>query len=280
MSQNRKIDEIPNVLKKSNIKVIVLSCSKTGTLGLYRAFKILGYKPYHAAEFIRSQDHTHKILFQEALEAEHNHFSGIKPYERTEFDKWFKDYDVIIEVSSYMPLQINRAYLDDPNVKFLLTEREPDKWAKSFNRQVGHMNDYLASIPISILRHFDKGLWYHWHFNALVYGLFSGMTKRGHPENEQILRQSYINYNNLVKILVPKERLRVIKLEEGLGWGELCDFLEISAPDMPYPNFDNHLEMVDELVGSLVKRALLKFMAVVMPMLGVGMWLTWRRWKK
>lgn len=250
---------------------------RNGTLGLYRAFKILGYRPYHAAEFMISQDNTYKIIFREALQAEHNHLSGIKPYGRVEFDKWFKDYDVLVEVPSYMPVQIINAYLDDPDVKFLLTEREPDKWVRSFNKQVGGMNDYLDTIPMSILKYFDSGLWQHWKFNGIVYGLFSGMTKRSYPENEQILRQNYINYNKLVKKLVPKERLRVIKLEEGLGWNELCDFLDVPLPDVKYPNFDEHMRVRDAFISSVTKRAIANLAAAALPVVAVSIWLMWRR---
>jgi hypothetical protein len=302
MPRERRIDDIPQPTEAPKIKAILLGCSKcdiillhfvqqrdancyyyairTGTLGLYRAFKILGYKPYHAAEFIQSQDNRDKIIFQEALLAEHNRFLGVQQYGRAEFDKWFQHYDAIIEVPSYMPLQIHNAYLSDPNVKFLLTERDPDKWVRSFNKQLGGMNDYLASFPMVILRHFDTDLWHHWNFNNLAYNLFSGTTKRGQPGNEQILRQNYVNYNNLVKKLIPKDRLRVIKLEEGLGWDELCDFLEVSRPNVPYPNFDDHLELRDTLVGNWVRRAILKFAAVITPIIGAGIMLAWRKWKQ
>ncbi|KAL7941903.1 hypothetical protein V8C42DRAFT_360592 [Trichoderma barbatum] len=278
MLQARKIDDIPQPAEKHKIKVIVLGCSKTGTLGLYRAFKILGYKPYHTAEFIQTQDHSHKIFFQEALLAESNRFSGIKPYERAEFDKWFQNYDSIIEMPCYMPVQIHNAYLSDPNVKFLLTERDPDKWVRSFNKQVGGMNDYLASTPMTILRHFDMGLWHHWRFNSLVYNLFSGTTKRSHPDNEQMLRQNYVNYNNLIKKLIPKERLRVIKLEDGLGWDEVCDFLEVSKPNVPYPTFDDHMELIGALIGKLIKAAVIKFTVVTASIVGIGSVFVWRKW--
>ncbi|KAL7933859.1 hypothetical protein V8C35DRAFT_42181 [Trichoderma chlorosporum] len=279
MLQKRKIDDVPTPLKKSPVKVIVLSCSKTGTLGLYRAFKILGYKPYHAAEFIQGPDHNHKIFFQEALLAENSRFSGVRPYSRAEFDKWFQQYDSIVEVPSYMPVQIYNAYCNDPDVKFLLTEREPDKWVRSFNRQVGGMNDYLASFSMTILKYFDMGLWHHWRFNTLVYNLFSGTTRRGHPENEQILRQNYVNYNKLIKELVPKEKLRVIKLEEGLGWDELCDFLEVSKPDVPYPNFADHMEIRDALVGQMIKRAMIKLSLMTAAIVGAVVF-GWKTWKK
>lgn len=178
-----------------------------------------------------------------------------------------------------MLVQILSAYLSDPSVKFLLTERDPDKWVRSFNKQVGGMNDYLASVPMTILRHFDVGLWHHWRFNSLVYDLFSGTTKRGHSENEQILRQNYVNYNHLVKKLIPEERLRVINLEEGLGWDELCDFLEVSRPSVPYPNFDDHMELRDATVKHLIHRALLKFTIVTASIVGAGVVFALKKWK-
>lgn len=36
---------------------------------------------------------SHMKIMQEALLASHNHFLGIKRYDRADFDKWFADYD-------------------------------------------------------------------------------------------------------------------------------------------------------------------------------------------
>lgn len=64
---------------------------RTGTLSLYQALKILGYRPYHGAEVV-ANGVSHLEIFEEALNAKY--FGVGKPYGKVEFDKWFADYDV------------------------------------------------------------------------------------------------------------------------------------------------------------------------------------------
>ncbi|KJZ74608.1 hypothetical protein HIM_05958 [Hirsutella minnesotensis 3608] len=84
----RLIDQFPEPAQPRRMKVVVASASRTGTLGLYHALKMLGYKPYHMIEALQNGS-THVNVFNEALRAEYNRFSGIKRYTKADFDKWF-----------------------------------------------------------------------------------------------------------------------------------------------------------------------------------------------
>jgi hypothetical protein len=64
---------------------------RNGTLGLYKAFKILGYNPYHFKTCFE-KDLPDLLLMTEAIEAKYHNIG--KPYGPEEFDKWFRDYDV------------------------------------------------------------------------------------------------------------------------------------------------------------------------------------------
>lgn len=75
------------------IKIVGMGTSRTGTLGIYKALKILGYRPYHMIEMCQGGIPQMKLC-QEAIEARFRPELGIQPYARTEFDKWFADYDV------------------------------------------------------------------------------------------------------------------------------------------------------------------------------------------
>ena len=55
--------------------------------------RILGFSPYHMTEACFSGP-VHMKILEEAVIAQHNRFSGIKRYERVDFDKWLSDYDV------------------------------------------------------------------------------------------------------------------------------------------------------------------------------------------
>jgi len=59
---------------------------------------------------------------------------------------------VIIEMPFFMLHEIIKAY---PDAKFLLTEREPEKWATSFFNTVGVAQARLKMFPISLFKYFD-----------------------------------------------------------------------------------------------------------------------------
>ena len=62
-------------------------------MGLFEAFHMLGYYPYHMVELGR-RGVSHIQVLEEAMKAHHDGFSPVKKCGRTDFDKWFADYDV------------------------------------------------------------------------------------------------------------------------------------------------------------------------------------------
>lgn len=56
--------------------------------------QILGYKAYHMFECVIVRGTEHMEICEEAVIAQNNRFSGIKRYDRADFDKWFADYNV------------------------------------------------------------------------------------------------------------------------------------------------------------------------------------------
>lgn len=83
------------------------------------------------------------------------------------------------------------AYVDDPDVKFILTERNPDKWVTSVNNTAGAMVDMPYQFPFSILKYFDATLYRFLSMNSLVYGAICGFTKPGDAENAKNVRKYY-----------------------------------------------------------------------------------------
>ena len=83
--------------------------------------------------------------------------------------------------------------MDDPDVRFILTERNPDKWVTSVNKTAGALLDMPYQFPFSILKYFDATLYRFLAVNELVYRALSGCTKPGDAENAQIMRKLYTN---------------------------------------------------------------------------------------
>lgn len=78
------------------------------------------------------------------------------------------------------------------------------------------------------------------------------------------------------KETIPADRLCLIRLEDGLGWEQVCPFLDKPVPDEPYPA-RNDPEMfkaiVEDFMNPCVRRATLRLSAVAVPALGVLGWM-------
>ena len=181
----------------------------------------------------------------------------------------------VAELASYVGMDAINAYADDPNVKFILTERDPDSWVRSFNNTVPFVVNMAESFPMNILKHFQSTMGQFFRLNVVMYEVWSNGTRLGDKGNTEIMRRNYVDYIDMVKSTIPKERLLVIKLEDGLGWEQICPFLEKDIPKEPYPSKNDpkeFQEMVGAWLGPKVKTAALKLGAVSVPILGVVAW--------
>ncbi|KAL4898226.1 hypothetical protein BDV59DRAFT_1628 [Aspergillus ambiguus] len=280
---SREIDRLAQPTTQKGMKVVVVSCSRTGTLGLHSAMAILGYTPYHMYEVLFVHGYPHMRLVREAVIAENNRFSGIKRYERPEMDKWLADYDCLIEIPPYIGLSALEGYIQDPDVKFILTERDPSKWVRSFNNTAGEAVKVADAFPMSVLKHFDAELGGFFGNAQLMYRAMSDGIDKGHPDNEAILRRNYIEYIRNVKKTIPSDRLLVVSLEDGLGWEQICPFLEKPIPNEPYPRA-NVQERFEEIVGEFLRprvtAAMLRLSALVVPPVAIAGYLGWRHFRR
>lgn len=70
--------------------------------------QILGFRTYHLVECIANRGLPHMEVFEEAVTAEHNSLSGIKKYDRADYDRWLGDYSV--SYISVMEGELEKAY--------------------------------------------------------------------------------------------------------------------------------------------------------------------------
>ncbi|KAI1127390.1 P-loop containing nucleoside triphosphate hydrolase protein [Nemania abortiva] len=263
----REIDTLPTPRHVKPKKLVVLSAPRTGTHGLYNALKLLGYKPYHMAEVLNVGAPAIRIM-NDGMKAELFHEGT--PYGREEFDKWFADYDVIIEMPFFMLKSTLKAY---PDAKFLLTERDPEKWAKSFMNTAGAAITSFSRLPMSVFRRFDSFTSHMHVFGGRILNYCTngyGVSEKG----RQALIENYKAYIAEVKRLVPPNQLQVFKLEDGFGWEELCPYLGVPIPEIPWPAL-NTPEEFHSIVRPKIQTAISKGMAGVTTIIAVaaiGIW--------
>ncbi|KAB8263007.1 P-loop containing nucleoside triphosphate hydrolase protein [Aspergillus pseudonomiae] len=276
---SRQIDRLPQPANKKKMKVVIASCSRSGTLGLLAAMRILGFSPYHMVEACFNGP-VHMMILEEAVIAQHNRFSGIKRYERAEFDKWLSEYDCFIELPSYLGTQALEVYAEDPDVKFILTYRDPDKWVTSMNNTVANVVRMATTFPMNILKHFDIILKRFLRLNQIMWWAISDGTNPGDRDNEARLRRNYVEYIKFAKSTLPKDRTLLIKLEEGLGWEQICPFLDLPIPDEKYPRGNEPEKfriLIENYLKPRIQLAVLKVGALAVTALGIVGYAWWRR---
>ncbi|OTB06452.1 hypothetical protein M426DRAFT_111065 [Hypoxylon sp. CI-4A] len=264
---SRLIDTLPTPAHVEPKKLIVLSAPRTGTHGLYQALKILGFKPYHMAEVLKNGPQAVQIM-TEGMDADL--FHNGTPYGRAEFDKWFADYDIIIEMPFFTLHSTLKAY---PNAKFLLTERDPEKWAKSYTNTAGKMSSQLQRFPMALFKYFDSFVFKMAYMGNRVLNYYTngyGLT----PEGQKYLVENYKNYIAEVKRLVPPEQLKVCKLEDGFGWDEICPYLGVPVPDAKWPSL-NTPEEFHQIAGPKFAKAFWKGLvsttSIAVPLVTAGL---------
>ncbi|KAK7947995.1 uncharacterized protein PG986_008881 [Apiospora aurea] len=298
---SRHIDSFPAPVAPKPKKLIVLSAPRTGTHGLYQALKVLGFKPYHMVEvFANGADHCR--FMTEGLQASAE--GTFAPYfadpgdggdidGRAEFDKWFADYDmwmvpwgydcslanillpprvqIIVEMPFFMVTEIVEAY---PDAKFLLTERDPDKWAKSWLNTIGPLTLKFSQFPTNILKHFSP--------LSRNMGVFAGVNRRLYfksDKNDEVAHRNlvahYKEYIAKVKEIVPPAQLKVCRLEDGFGWDEICPYLGVPVPadtEWPSRNQPEEFFTISDKALSTDHSKLTIAASVLAPLVAVGIW--------
>ncbi|KAJ5310638.1 uncharacterized protein N7443_003099 [Penicillium atrosanguineum] len=257
------------------MKVVVASPSRSGTLGLYRAMQILGYKAYHMFECVIVRGKDHMEICEEAVVAQNNRFSGIKRYDRVDFDKWFADYNCLVEIPSFVGPAIIEAYVEEPDVKFILVEREPTKWVTSLNNSGGKLIKTLHGFPLVFLKYFDVVLYRFITLNQTCFWSFSDGNNPNDPDFEVALHRNYAEYIEMVKRTVPADRILHIKLENGLGWEQICPFLGVPFPKEDYPDRnqpERFQAIAQDFLQPRITAAIARFAFVAVPSLGVIGW--------
>ena len=102
-------------------------------------------------------------------------------------------YKCVIEISSWLGTGFLEAYVDDPDIKFILTERNPDRWVKSMYSVMSSNLGMASSFPLNILRYFDRTIGHFLELNEVLYDAMAGGRKVSDPESQVNLRRYYVD---------------------------------------------------------------------------------------
>lgn len=203
------------------MEVIGAGFGRTGTSSLKVALERLGFGPcYHMEELLSNPSH---LSFWESV------VGG----EDVDWRGFFRDYGAAVDwpACSYYE-ELMEVY---PEAKVILTVRDPERWHASALRTIYE----ISNTRVSAFFFAVTGLFAP-RFGGLgrMTGdlIWSGTFHDRFEEREHALRVFH-DHTEEVKRTVPPERLLVYEVKE--GWGPLCRFLDVEAPEEPFPHLND-----------------------------------------
>lgn len=203
--------------------VIGAGVGRTGTYSMKLAINRLGLGPCHHMEAVLHDIPTHVPLWNDVL-------SG-RPDWRAVYQGFASAVDWPTACFFRELLQVY------PTAKFVLTTRDPEKWADSFAATIYKLIAEREQAPP------DKKTWLEMA-DAVI-------ARTGFPaglDHAQLAR-AYVAHNEAVKATIPPPQLLVYEVKD--GWEPLCRFLGVDAPDEPFPRTNHRAEFWDRVTGKI-----------------------------
>lgn len=230
------------------MKVIGAGFGRTGTTSLKAALETLGFGPsYHMTEVFTHPEH---VGFWEAA----------RRGERVNWRRFFEGYGVAVDwpaCSFYEELM--RAF---PEAPVILSVRDPERWYESVSGTIYQVRRASAGSAFTKTVFAFAGLFVPGVTGIvrLADGIVWDDTFEGRFEDKAHAIETFERHNEEVRRRVPPERLLVYDVKQ--GWGPLCDFLGVQAPNEPFPHLNDTAEMRRRLLGLAALSAALPVLAI------------------
>ena len=124
-----------------------------------------------------------------------------------------------------------------PKARFVLSLRDPSKWADSFGATIYKLLEGKDQAPQEMRAWLEMA-------SAVI-------AKSGFPaglERDELV-QAFNSHNEAVKETIPASQLLVFDVRE--GWGPLCNFLDVPVPEGEFPRTNHRVEFWDRVEGKI-----------------------------
>lgn len=205
------------------LRVLGSGFGRTGTMTMKVALEQLGFGPTHHMIEV-AQNPIQQALWKTAFQGQDVDWADA-------FDGFGSQVD--FPGAAYW----RETMIAFPEAKIIHTERPEEEWWASFDSTIGkslRMNDDLP-IPIELKSLFGA---VRDDLMAKVFGDFSDRSSA---------IAAYRENNRKVREIIPVQRLLVFNVAD--GWEPLCRFLNVKAPDAPFPYYHLRSEFWEHFGG-------------------------------
>lgn len=238
------------------LQLIGAGFGRTGTLSLYTALNSLGLPCYHMVEVLQNRANRHHLAFWRRVA----HGQPGQPYP---WDEVFAGYGAAVDNPASC---VWRELLEaNPDAKVILTlhPRGAEAWYESTLETIYFSERMWQFQLLAAVSPFARAL------GDMTHHLVWQRAHRGTMANRQAAIAHYHQHIEDVKAAVPPERLLVYSVDQ--GWGPLCAFLDLPAPQSPFPHVNDRAE-IQATIGLISLAAYGVIGAGVLGLAGLG-WL-------
>ncbi len=221
------------------LKIIGAGFGRTGTLSTYTALNYLGYTCYHMLEVIQNKGNKSHLDFW-------NNVAKSPEGQQKNWDEVFSNYTATVDNPACC---IWKELLEaNPDAKVLLTlhPRGPEAWYDSTINTIYFTESMWQFKVLRLTTPFGR------KFGNMSSKLIWGRSHNGTMMNKEDAIAHYLKHIEEVKSTVPPDKLLIFSVDQ--GWGPLCNFLGVDAPDTDFPNVNNRAEIKKTIAG-IVKGA-------------------------
>ena len=206
-----------------NLEVIGAGFGRTGTLSLKAALEELGFGPcYHMRELYEHPEHVGP--WRAALRGE-----------PVDWERILGDYRATVDwpgCSFYEELLES-----NPDAKVILTVRDPQRWYESARDTIYRASRPSYSAAFRLIGLVKPGVRPINSASPFVSELIWEGDFDGRFGDREHAIEIFERHNQEVERRVPTQKLLVYEVKQ--GWGPLCDFLGVEAPDKPFPHVND-----------------------------------------
>lgn len=205
------------------LSVIGTGVGRTGTYSLKLALNRLGVGPCHHMEEVLHNMPVQVPLWSAAAAGEPD---------------WSSIYDGYASAVDWPTAGFFRELLSEyPSARFILTQRDPERWADSFGATIYTLLAGRDEAPPEMRDWLDMAR--------------RVIAKTGFPPglDQDALAEAFKAHNEAVKQTIPADQLLLFEVKQ--GWAPLCEFLGVPVPDEDFPRTNHREEFWDRVNGKL-----------------------------
>jgi len=205
------------------MQVIGAGVGRTGTYSLKLAVNRLGFGPCHHMEEVLLNMPAQVPLWWNAVAGKQN---------------WSQIYDGYRSAVDWPTACFFRElHREFPSARFVLTTRDPGRWADSFGGTIYELLAGRDQAPE------DKRDWLNMANEVIEKtGFPAGLDRNG-------LMDAFTAHCDAVRATIPADQLLEFEVKD--GWKPLCDFLDVPVPDEPFPRTNHREEFWDRVNGKI-----------------------------